>query len=748
MGNPSVRICLLFFFIFHVFDITAFAKTFPEHPQIPEENADEQVTMIIVLSDQNLSKIKELIQKKYPEINICWEYKKTFTGFSVKGKKRDLDQLVKEPYIEHAEPVTTFQATVEESVPFIGGIDARGYFDAKDERLTGKGVKVAVIDTGIDYNHRDLQKNYQGGFDFVDQDKDPMETVAKDNSRTIHGTHVAGIIAANGKLKGVAPEASIIAYRALGPHGYGTTDQVIAAIEKSIEDQVDIVNLSLGNDVNGPDYPTSLALNRAVEEGITAVVSSGNSGPNIWTVGSPGTASKAISVGASTPPLDVKYLTLSGFQKKIPAESLFNSAPWTTIRGRIEYAGLGEKKDFKPSVKGKIALVKRGEITFAEKVKNAKSAGAQALIICNNMKGRFTGNLEEKLDFPVVSISKEDGEWLLKQLNEKSFIKTTIQIEQDRLAPFSSKGPVTVTWEVKPDLVAPGVAIDSTIPKGYMALQGTSMAAPHIAGAAALIKQKHPDWSPEQIKAAMMNTAKPLYDQNGRLYKVFEQGAGRIDILSAVQTRALIYPASLSFGQFHKNIGRKKKEITLTLENLSDQEKTFVFSKPHYQKGVQWQLPISVKVPANGKREVSVSIDVAPKSLREGLYDGTLVVTAGSQTIRLPYLFVVGEPNYPKIMGFEFGLADQGNMYHYELYLPQGADEFGIALYDPDTLTFKGFLDWQRNIPGGLLKRDISGQFKDIPNGVYKALIFAKKDGEESSYETTIILDKKILKSQ
>lgn len=205
-------------------------------------------------------------------------------------------------------------------------------------------MKVAVIDTGIDYNHRDLQKNYQGGFDFVDQDKDPMETVAKDNSRTIHGTHVAGIIAANGKLKGVAPEASIIAYRALGPHGYGTTDQVIAAIEKSIEDQVDIVNLSLGNDVNGPDYPTSLALNRAVEEGITAVVSSGNSGPNIWTVGSPGTASKAISVGASTPPLDVKYLTLSGFQKKIPAESLFNSAPWTTIRGRIEYAGLGEKK--------------------------------------------------------------------------------------------------------------------------------------------------------------------------------------------------------------------------------------------------------------------------------------------------------------------------------------------------------------------------------------------------------------------
>lgn len=89
MGNPSVRICLLFFFIFHVFDITAFAKTFPEHPQIPEENADEQVTMIIVLSDQNLSKIKELIQKKYPEINICWEYKKNvYRIFSKREKKR------------------------------------------------------------------------------------------------------------------------------------------------------------------------------------------------------------------------------------------------------------------------------------------------------------------------------------------------------------------------------------------------------------------------------------------------------------------------------------------------------------------------------------------------------------------------------------------------------------------------------------------------------------------------------------
>src|SRR5699024_6464680 len=105
---------------------------------------------------------------------------------------------------------------------------------------------------------------------------DPMETQKTEGIPTLHGTHVAGIISANGELKGVAPDADVYAYRALGPGGRGTSVQVIAALEKAVKDGMDVINLSLGNNVNGPDYPTSMAVNRAVELGASVVTANGN----------------------------------------------------------------------------------------------------------------------------------------------------------------------------------------------------------------------------------------------------------------------------------------------------------------------------------------------------------------------------------------------------------------------------------------------------------------------------------------
>ena len=95
-----------------------------------------------------------------------------------------------------------------------------------------------------------------------------METNNINGQGTLHGTHVAGIIAANGRMKGVAPEATILAYRALGPGGMGSTEQVVAAIDQAIEDRVDILNLSLGNNVNGPDLPISVAINKQLNMGL------------------------------------------------------------------------------------------------------------------------------------------------------------------------------------------------------------------------------------------------------------------------------------------------------------------------------------------------------------------------------------------------------------------------------------------------------------------------------------------------
>lgn len=725
------------------------AIQYPTLPTLPEEDKQEITAMIIVVNDQPLSKVKQRIQQNFPSILIRRQFQTAFTGLSVEGKRGDLEKLINEPYISHASPVSTYETHIEESVPFIGGENIRGYFNARHERLTGEGVTVAIVDTGIDYTHPDLRHSFKGGYDFVDNDRDPMETKANEHGATIHGTHVAGIIAADGKLKGMAPDASIIMYRALGPNGMGTSEQVIAAIEKAIEDKVDVLNLSLGNDVNGPDWPTSLALNKAVEKGIIAVVSSGNSGPKPWTVGSPGTASKAISVGASTPPIKVPYLSLSGYRKQMRLLPLYGAKEWDLTGSEdIIYAKLGEEEDFPKDVQGKVVLLKRGKLSFTEKVQNSINQGAKAVLIYNDVKGNFIGHLEKKFSIPVASISKKDGEWLRDNLQNDTWLKTVYKNEVDTLADFSSRGPVTTSWDIKPDVVAPGVAIDSTIPSGYLALQGTSMAAPHVAGACALIKQARPNWTPEQVKASLMNSAKPLKNKEGKLLPAYEQGAGRIDVVKATQSEALVYPASITFGQLESNGTRVQKQVQLTLDNQSNETKKFTFLQPDHHEGIQWKLPETTFIRANEQKQVTVIADITPSLFQQGVYDGSIYVQASNQPIRIPYLFVTDEPDYPRLMGFEFGLADMANTFHYELYLPGGADEFGIALYDPDTLRFVGFLDWERNVKRGLRSIDIKKEKLNLPEGLYKAIIFAKKGGKEDQLETELLLDFKMLKSR
>ncbi|WP_226671460.1 S8 family serine peptidase [Metabacillus litoralis] len=719
---------------------TAYGETYPNRPDLPSEKETDIQRILLVVNGDEFDSFKKEIQSN-TNIKIAQTYQHAFYGFSLEGPVRDLSELKKHPAVLHHSPVVSYRSHLDTSVPFIGGEDARGLFDRGDHRLTGKGVKVAVIDTGVDYHHPDLDQNYGGGFDIIDGDQDPMETMAEEGDETLHGTHVAGIIAANGKLRGVAPEAEIIAYRALGPGGMGTSDQVIAAIDKAIEDKVDIINLSLGNNVNGPDWPTSLALDKAVDSGIVAVTSSGNSGPDVWSVGSPGTSSKAISVGASSPPIKAPYLKVAGLSGLIAINSLQGAKPWDLKSvDTVVFGGLGKKTDINEDARGKIVLIERGKITFTEKVLHAKQRGAKAVIIYNNVKGSFAGSLEIPMNLPVVSISKEAGLAIKKQLKRTVSLRTVYKKEEDKLAEFSSRGPVTNTWAIKPDVVAPGVAIHSTVPNGYLALHGTSMAAPHVAGACALIKQAHPDWNPEQIKASLMNTAKQLKNDKQETLKPTEQGAGRINVKDAINTELLAYPGSLTFGKFETTNMRTKKELTITLDNQSQQEQNVRFRIPENEPGIHWDLPNNVKVGAREKRNVSISVDITPNKKKPGLHQEWLELNYGKNEIQLPYIYVVDEPQYPRVMGFEFAYSDTPKMYKYQTYLPGGADEMGIALYDPDTLVFVGFLDWGRGISRGMLEKEIAIDDLNLKEGVYKAIIFVKKDGKEDHIETDILL--------
>ncbi|WP_448974298.1 S8 family serine peptidase [Mesobacillus sp. LC4] len=738
--------------------LVAFEPQKLQLPPIPQEDPQTE-KIAIVLTKQQLNEhdinnqLKPLKNTKLRRI-----FTHAINGFSVKGPVSELEKLKKSNDIQFLSEVNTYKVESSAHLPnrykpsdsfidnfeLIGTDAVHGILDEKGNRLTGKGVTIGVIDTGIDYDHPDLRRSFAGGHDLVDGDDDPMETKGAGFRSTLHGTHVAGVIAANGRMRGIAPDAKLVAYRALGPGGSGTTEQVIAAIDEAIKDKVDILNLSLGNDVNGPDLPISLALNKAVDEGIVAVTSSGNSGPNRWTVGSPGTASKAISVGASTPPMQVPYLNATGITDKIRLELLQGSDNWKITQSEnLVFAGLGTKEEMN-DVRDKLVLVERGKLTFTEKAKNAYEAGAIGVIIYNNTKGTFFGNLEESLPIPVAAISKEAGLALKKQFdNNSTLIRIHLIEEKDILADFSSRGPVTVTWEIKPDIVAPGVAINSTIPGGYLPLQGTSMAAPHVAGAAALIKQAHPDWSPAEIKAAIMNTAKDITDRTGKRYRTFEQGAGRIQLEAAINTETLVSPGSLQFGKFQLADSMHEHSAKLTVRNTGSTARTYSFSIPKKEQGIDWELPMSFTLEPNEAKDVELAMSASPSLLKDKIHDGALLIDDGKNKISIPYLYVVEEPDYPRVMGFDFAPADNGEAYRYEVYLPGGAEEFGIALFDPDQYRFVGFLDWGRKLEKGMVGKEIP--MEKLPEeGMYLAKVFARKQGRESTIDTMIFISKSV----
>ena len=384
-------------------------------------------------------------QSASPEsLALLGEYTETFNGLALNITETQAKEVKSSPFVKNVFPNYEVKASLMDSVPLINADDVWQLNDNQGKKVTGEGTTIAIIDTGIDYTHPDLggclgsNCKVIGGYDFINYDNDPMDDYG-------HGTHVAAIAAGGnslttalggggptpspflGPFRGVAPGAKLVAYKVLNQNGSGWDSGIISAIERSVDpnqdgnfsDHWDVINLSLGG-FGDPDDPMSTAIDNAVNAGVVAAIAAGNSGQfGKFTIGSPGTARKAITVGATD--------------------------------------------------------------------------------------------------------------------------------KTDSLAYFSSRGPVV--WYndqkegkviVKPDVVAPGVNICAAqwdswlndrkcIDNSHISISGTSMASPHVAGVVALIKQKHPDWNPAQIKAVLKNKVKNITGKT-----VIEAGSGRIDALLAV----------------------------------------------------------------------------------------------------------------------------------------------------------------------------------------------------------------------
>jgi minor extracellular serine protease Vpr len=712
--------------------------------------SSDLTTVIVQLEDESLveakhkgvSQTKDNLQSKRNQViaevveltngEVEREYDYLFSGFALELPENKLMSLVSIPGIKAVYPnvhYTTdevemvlsdvFRPEMVDSNPYVGAEEA--YFKG----ITGKGITVAVIDTGADYTHPELQHAFgeYKGYDFFDNDSDPQEYPGE-----YHGTHVSGTIAA--LSFGIAPEARLLAYRVLGPDG-GSSLQVIAGIEQAVKDGADVMNLSLGNSLNDPDYATSIALDWAMAEGVVAVTSNGNSGPEPWTVGSPGASREAISVGSSALPHDaynVSFFTSEGLT--------YNSAavmgtPTPDAVAALDgqsyefvYVGLGGPDDYaNVDVEGKIALIQRGSYAFTDKNYYAALNGAVAAIIFNNVPGE---EISASGDWyiPTFQLTWEDGVMLYNEMvagNNALTISTEAYDVPETISDFSSRGPAMDTWMIKPDILAPGDLILSTMPGGgYGYAGGTSMASPHVAGAAALILQVHPDYSPEDVKAALMNTAVDLIDPaTGELYPHNDQGAGSMRIMDAINAETLVTPGSYSFGKFIKNNGKQVEGQSFEIKNLSDERKTYTFDVQFSGNpdGIKVMTSNNTKVQAHGTQQVNFNVQVDTNKLAAGYYEGTITVSDGEQTIVVPTILFVQEPDYPRVAGAGVESIGDGMYVAYAL-LPGGAELAQLDIYMLDNGSIGDYL----------------GSFPeayDLPSGYYEELWDGTINGEK-----------------
>lgn len=702
---------------------------------VSSKPADDTIAIIVEV-EGNPEKHKRYFERHFPAINVMSTYSILFQGLALKGPVNKIDEALTLSFVKSVYPVQTY--TTLNLTSFKQPED--GFIVPSvinNTPFTGKGINVAVIDTGIDYTHPDLRKNFIGGKDLVDLDDDPMETTVEEGLPTTHGTHVAGIIGANGTIKGVAPDVNIYAYRALGPGGFGTTIQILAALEEAVKDRVDIINLSLGNSINGPDYPTSMAVNEAARRGIAVVIANGNSGPDDWTVGSPATAANAISVGAYEFERLVPFLYDFKNDKKIYVKQLPFSVQWNLNRD-YEVTTNFKTKD----INGKIALINIDE-NINENIKKAERLGAEAVLIDEIEQDAFHSYIQKigsSYKIPVAMMEQEDSKWLRKRIKEKSYFKSKYELREESVAPFSSRGPVTVNWMLKPDVIAPGVNVLSTVPESYDVLSGTSMAAPHVSGAIALIKEAKPNWTNEQIFGALKTTAKQI-EREGELLSPIVQGRGLIQIENAMQTETIIYNPLLSFGKMNEHI--TIRTIELIIENNSDERQQFTFNIPKRERGIMWDLPQSFTVNPFEKKTIPITLKINSRQLEAGLHDGQLFLLRKNDQneFSLPFMFINKTANYPHVMGFSFhfDMFDEEN-YKYQFYMAEQARSLQVKLYDPDTLIEKGELinlnDLNIGMNEGFIER------KNIDRkGHFNALIIVQlENGQFINSETDVFL--------
>jgi minor extracellular serine protease Vpr len=609
----------------------------------------------------------------------------------------------------------------------------------------GAGMKIAILDTGIDQNHpafQDSSLKAPAGFpscnvpncssftnnkvivarsyvSILAAGSDPNNPAADSRpddysprDRVGHGSATASCAAAAPTtgpaqiaIVGMAPKAYLGNYKIFGSpklNDFATDDAIIQALEDALNDRMDVASLSVGGPAftgpldtgaacgNAAGVPCDLVppvVESAVKAGMVVVIAAGNDGdgassvggPALNTIESPGDAPSAITVGATTSShymtegIEIPGNTVPSNLQRVNGLIGNGTFPVGAIAGSLlDVTQLGDNGlacSTLPagSLNGAFALILSGGCKAITKAINAQNAGAQGVIIYLADQSTLTRPAGVSSAFiPVIQISNSDGVALKSFINANAGRTAFIDpaaFEQEKtsfneLAFFSSLGPTTGDNALKPDLVAVGgsdnyfsdiytaaqrydILGDLYSANGYQAASGTSFSTPLVAGAAALIKQAHPNFTAAQIKSALVNTATQdvTSDEEGDAVGVRELGAGKLDAGAALQINVTANPATISFGLANTLPITKQVQVV----NSGASSVSLSLSVATYLSSASANVAIdktSLTLAAGASATVNVTLSGTKPS--PGSYSGAISITGGTVPIRVPYLFLVG----------------------------------------------------------------------------------------------------------
>ena len=674
---------------------------------------------------------------------VVGQMQDAYNGIQVVVPQSSLTELAALPGVAAVHGVQTFEPDNTNGVPFVGAPQAW-----QDFGVTGAGVKVGSIDTGIDYTHAAFggpgtveawnaakaastapanpslfgpaAPKVKGGFDFVGDAYDarnPASVPMPDPNPLDcngHGSHTAGTLAGFGVLSngttfsgpynsttvsshawsvgpGVAPQASLYVYRVFGCAG--SSSVVALAINRAVADGVNVISMSLGSSFGGTTDPTSVASQNAFNDGIAVVASAGNSGPNAYIVGSPSTANGVLSVAAidgssaTFPGASLSLKTSGGASAGNVSAIDANGAPLPSgsfkvkvLRNADGSVSLGCSKSDYAGTAGMVVVTKRGTCARVARAVFGDEAGDAAVVMINNSAGYppFEGPITSNPDtgeqhnvtipfLGVRNIAADVSALLAADGGSVSLASTTVVNPGYKVAAsFTSGGPRNPDSAPKPDVIAPGVSVSSVgmgTGTGAVFMSGTSMACPMTAGIAALVKQAHPTWTGDRIKAAIMNTADPALNVN---YNSRIAGTGVVRAQNAVNSSVLATTSdaldSIAFG-YVAGGGSYTAQKTFSLTNTSSTAATYnlsVAANGSLRGAGITVSPATVTVAAGAKSDVHVSLSMSAAAFAALPSDDTFTVGPGGlitvrgsivatpaagnaadhQTLRLPFIFV------------------------------------------------------------------------------------------------------------